>query len=101
MARFNYLVVVGGVVDDEVFRSDTAFAVGDVVPFRGDNAVVELIEELDRAAWGAGVSVAAEADLPTAIFKLLHCRLIDECRKPRTTPCAAKEVRTHMPRATK
>ena len=77
VARFNYQVVVGDEVDDEVLRSDTDFEVGDVVPFKGDKAIVERIEELGRAAWGSDASERADPDPGTAIFRRLHCRLSD------------------------
>ena len=64
-ARFHYLVQVGEEVDDEVLRSDTEFEVGEIVPFRGEKAIVNRIENV-----GPG-----ETDRSAAIYRRLYCEL--------------------------
>ena len=78
MARFVYSVVVGDETDEFPMRRDDAVEIGDVVPFRDRNAVVERIEDRgERAAWGGDVSEGVEGDPSTEIARTLHCRLAD------------------------
>jgi hypothetical protein len=72
MARFAYVVVVGDLVDDEILRSETEFAVGDVVPFRGEKVIVERIGDLGRSTAPRDVD---ESTFEVTIYRRLNCRL--------------------------
>jgi hypothetical protein len=73
MPRFVYVVVVGDTVDEEVLRSDSELEVGDVVPFKGEKAIVERIGDLGRAALSKD---SADAESERTAYRRLNCRLV-------------------------
>ena len=85
--RYVYRVVVDGERDENLLVRNEPARLDDRVPFRGQPAVVERIEEThERDASGNDVRERVEADPRNQIMRTLHCRLVSRDDTPGAAP---------------